>query len=273
MKRTSRAFAILPTLLTLANAACGFGAITIAARIGPENLDGNELFIAAILIYLSMLFDMLDGSVARWARQESEFGAQLDSLCDGVSFGAAPAFLMLQFNKQHEVLQNELYARMLWVIAVLYVLCALLRLARFNVETDEDDSHEFFSGLPSPAAAATVVAFPIAIRPLALAGSEGGLSQQVSWLEPAIAAALPLITLAVACLMVSRFRYPHVFNQLLKRERNRKQLIQIVFAIAIVFLVRELILPLIFCWFAFSGPVRWFWTEMVGSRLHKSAGT
>ena len=96
MKR-AKMFAVLPTLLTLGNAACGFGAITFAAKVGPSNAGGNELFIAALLIFLAMLFDLLDGSAARWARQTSDFGAQLDSLSDSISFGIAPAFLMLQY--------------------------------------------------------------------------------------------------------------------------------------------------------------------------------
>ena len=82
--------------MTLGNAACGFGAITFAAKVGPDPAGEHDLFLSAVLIFLAMLFDMLDGSVARWAKQTSEFGAQLDSLCDAVSFGVAPAFLMLR---------------------------------------------------------------------------------------------------------------------------------------------------------------------------------
>src|SRR5436190_23067922 len=168
--------AVLPTLLTLGNAVCGFGAITFAAKLGPVAQGGPTgealSFICALLIFGAMVFDMLDGSAARLTRQTSELGAQLDSLCDAISFGVAPAFLMLPFVTRH--LQDVepgrflfLYPpRMLWTIAVLYMLCAVLRLGRFNVETDEDDTHEGFSGLPSPAAAGTVVAFPFAMSEL-----------------------------------------------------------------------------------------------------------
>ena len=89
-------FAVFPTLLTLGNAACGFSAITFAAKVGPDPAGEHDLFLSAVFIFLAMLFDMLDGSVARWAKQTSEFGAQLDSLCDAISFGVAPAFLMLK---------------------------------------------------------------------------------------------------------------------------------------------------------------------------------
>ncbi|HBL47170.1 MAG TPA: hypothetical protein DDZ90_27670 [Planctomycetaceae bacterium] len=127
MKKKRKLIAVLPTLLTLGNAACGFGAITYAAKVGPEYLgqaansggltrmlgtspglfnsfENQHLFVAAVLIFVAMLFDALDGSAARWANQTSEFGAQLDSLCDAISFGIAPAFLMhqmVQFRTQY----------------------------------------------------------------------------------------------------------------------------------------------------------------------------
>lgn len=279
-------FAVFPTLLTLGNAACGFGAITFAAKVGPDPAGEQDLFLSAVLIFLAMLFDMLDGSVARWAKQTSEFGAQLDSLCDAVSFGVAPAFLMLRIIHSMESATDAsaivlgtrgptfppfftYWSRLLWVIGALFALCALLRLARFNVETDEDDSHNYFSGLPSPAAAATIASFPIALKELrekALVGS--GTGQTIAaWLIPTIHMVLPLITLAVAILMVSRFKYAHVFNQV-RGQRSRLHVIQIVFLLATIFLLREA-MPLLFCVFAFTPPVRSAWREVTGRRIHK----
>jgi CDP-diacylglycerol--serine O-phosphatidyltransferase len=293
MKRP-KVFAVVPTLLTLGNAACGFGAITIAAKVGPQNVGGNELFVASLLIFLAMLFDALDGSAARWANQESEFGAILDSLCDALSFGAAPAFLMLQFaHPQNHQIESSIvpffvyHPRLLWVIAVLFVVCAILRLARFTVETDDEDSHDFFSGLPSPAAAGAVCAFPIAMQglqellePVSVADATGVVAQTISgghtaaeWLIPGIAMLFPLITLALASLMVSNFRYPHVFNQLFKGKRNRLQVVQLVFTVALVFLVQEMALPVIFLYFAFAAPLKWVWTEFLGGRLYKAPQT
>lgn len=255
-------------MLTLGNAACGFGAITFAAKVGPVDpatgpTDLSPFWISALLIFLAMLFDALDGRAARWANQASEFGAQLDSLCDVVSFGAAPAFLMLQFVRHFETrfeVPFEYHPRLLWVIAVLFVLCAILRLARFNVETDEDDSHDAFSGLPSPAAAGTVASFPLAIGDLLdLATKAGARGRLASFLIPAVQVALPLITLAVACLMVSRIRYVHLFNQLFSGRRGRRHLIQIVFGAAAIFLLKEMAVPLLFCYFAFASPLRATW--------------
>jgi len=243
-----RMFAVLPTLLTLGNAVCGFGAITFAAKVGPEVTEGtNAVFIAALLIYAAMIFDALDGSAARWARQASNFGAQLDSLCDAISFGVAPAFVMLKFSPYY-------HPRLLWVIGVLYMLCAVLRLARFNVETDEDDSHSYFSGLPSPAAAGTVASFPIAVHGLARWPVNETLIAAAHWM-------LPIVTLAVAILMVSRIRYPHLFNQWFRGRKDSRHLLQLIFAIVVVFAVRELAIPLIFCAFALYSPLRALWAK------------
>jgi CDP-diacylglycerol--serine O-phosphatidyltransferase len=281
MKRP-RVFAALPTLLTLGNAACGFGAITIAAKVGPEPLPGidetrlmTHLLIAGLLIFLAMVFDAFDGTAARWTGQTSEFGAQLDSLCDAISFGVAPAFLMLKLVQ----LDDYYHPRMLWVIAILFVMCALLRLARFNVETEEDDSHEFFSGLPSPAAAGTLASFPLAlrgVRELAERLSARGAADAAAWVElaiPAMKLALPVIAFGVACLMVSRFRYPHIVNQVFRGQLARKHMLQLVFALAAAFLAREAFLLIFFCWYAFTSPAKALWVELAGSRLYNSPKT
>jgi CDP-diacylglycerol---serine O-phosphatidyltransferase len=273
--------AVLPTLLTLGNAVCGFGAITFAAKLGPVGPGGPTgetiPFICALLVFGAMLFDMLDGSAARLTRQTSELGAQLDSLCDAISFGVAPAFLMLQFVSRH--LQDAggfpWYPRLLWTIAVLYMLCAIMRLARFNVETEEDDTHEGFSGLPSPAAAGTVVAFPFAMSELVSWKESGGefASAAGEWLIPAVRTVLPLVTLAVAVLMVSRIRYAHFFNQLLRGPKSRRHVIQLVFAAAVIFWVHEVAAPLIFCWFAFTPPIQATWKELAGRYWPRRAET
>jgi CDP-diacylglycerol--serine O-phosphatidyltransferase len=266
LRMQPKLIAVLPTLLTLGNAACGFGAITFAATLGPTNLSAHTPLISASLIFLAMVFDMLDGSAARLTRQTSELGAQLDSLCDGVSFGVAPAFLMLQYvTKDLANIDGIPYhPRLLWTIAVLYALCALLRLARFNVETEEDDLHEEFSGLPSPAAAGAVAAFPFALPQFsqrAAAGSDT-LQQISAGLGPAVRSILPLVTLAAACLMVSRIRYPHFFNQFFRGRKTRRHVIQVVFAVAVIFWLHELAVPFVFCWFAFAPPIRAGWREL-----------
>jgi len=270
MSRRERAFAVLPTLLTLGNAFCGFAAITYAAKLGPELVqpDGSHLLLASFYIFFAMLFDVLDGAAARWTNQTSDFGAQLDSLCDAVSFGVAPAFLMLQFAQT-----SMFHPRILWVIAALFAVCAILRLARFNVETDEDDSHAHFSGLPSPAAAGAVASFPIAmygIKKMIEATNPEFVISLGEFMKDRIDDLLPAVTLAVACLMVTRIRYNHVFNQLLTGARGRRHVIQLVFTVAVVFIVRELAVPLIFCYFAFASPLRALWQGAVRRRVRQN---
>jgi CDP-diacylglycerol--serine O-phosphatidyltransferase len=282
MPPKEKMFAVLPTLLTLGNATCGFGAITFAAKLGPTytvNYVGTELLIAGLLIYLAMLFDAFDGSAARLMNQTSDFGAQLDSLCDAISFGVAPAYLMLQI-MVHSFGPNvtppfNYHPRLLWMIAVMFVLCAILRLARFNVETDEDDSHDFFSGLPSPAAAGVVASFSVAmwnLKDLMTASESVDVSNTIGlWVLPVIKLSLPLITLAVATLMVSRVRYVHVFNQLFRGQKSRRHIIQLVMTVVIIFTASELALPLIFCYFAFAAPLAWLWREIFPGKLGKQA--
>src|SRR6266576_1820079 len=105
-----RKIVIVPTLLTLGNAACGLASIAYASRLGKEEfnqeLATTYLAISGWLILAAMVFDTLDGVAARLFKSAGRFGAELDSLCDAVSFGAAPAFLLLQLGPgwDHEVL-------------------------------------------------------------------------------------------------------------------------------------------------------------------------
>src|SRR5580698_6435150 len=112
--RPTRTFAILPTMFTLGNLVCGFFAIVIASRVGtPQSPEGNlitdpsDCMFSAWLIFLAMVFDALDGYVARLAKSSSEFGAELDSLCDMVSFGIAPAFLLVKMCPQFSFFHKE----------------------------------------------------------------------------------------------------------------------------------------------------------------------
>jgi len=275
-----KAYAVIPTLLTLGNAVCGFGAITLTAMVGPEEIPStipysrtaSELFFtAAQLIFLAMVFDALDGSVARLTKQTSDFGAQLDSLCDAISFGVAPAFLMLKLmHPDQRLLETivkvpfEYPSRVLWAIAVLFMVCALLRLARFTVDTEETDSPDYFIGLPSPAAAGVIAAFPIGLKSLKDVAADTVTPTIISLssaILPPLTLMLPLISIAVSLLMVSRLRYPHVVNHFLRGTGNRSKLIKIVFALLLIFVIREMALPVLFCYFAFAVPSKALWNR------------
>lgn len=267
--RRRKMVAVIPTLLTLGNAACGFASITYAAKIGPEAVSPDEpvFFFAALLIFGGMVFDGLDGPIARLAKQTSEFGAQLDSLADAITFGVAPAFLMLKFSHVYPPQLPLLsHPRLLWVIAVLYLICVLLRLARFNVAKDGEASHEYFRGLPSPAAAGMVASLVI-IAPNLGQKTDPAMSEMTQRLGESLISAsamcMPLVTLAVACLMVSSVRYPHAANQLLREGQTYQQLVKLIFAIVVILAFHELAIPLLLSYFVFTPPIVAIWNRAV----------
>jgi CDP-diacylglycerol--serine O-phosphatidyltransferase len=135
-----RGIYLLPNLFTTAALFAGFYAIVQAM-----NLTFDQ---AAIAIFVAMVLDSLDGRVARLTKTQSAFGAEYDSLSDMVSFGAAPALVMYEW-----VLRDM--GKLGWFAAFVYCVCAALRLARFNTMLDVADKR-WFTGIPSPAAAALV---------------------------------------------------------------------------------------------------------------------
>jgi CDP-diacylglycerol---serine O-phosphatidyltransferase len=141
-----RARSWLPSLFTLANMMCGFGAILVAFR--------GEYRLACALIALSVVFDIADGAVARLVGAVSPFGLQFDSLADLVSFGLAPSLLVFALFSDGRDSLDALG----WVACFLWVACAAIRLARFNTTIDPTADKRYFTGLPSPGAAGVVLA-------------------------------------------------------------------------------------------------------------------
>jgi CDP-diacylglycerol---serine O-phosphatidyltransferase len=171
---------LLPNLITLLALCAGLTAIRMAVE--------NNIQLALAAIVFAALLDGVDGRVARMLKGTSRFGAELDSLADFVNFGVAPA-LILYFWGLHELKSAG------WIVALVFAICAGLRLARFNVMVDEPNrpawAGNFFTGIPAPAGAITVL-LPIY---LALLGMPTGLI--VVWLTF-------FYTLLIALLMVSR---------------------------------------------------------------------
>lgn len=242
-ERRLKAVAVLPSLCTLGNLVCGFGAIymcilstaaqgsdlqkpTLDSRF-LENLFPTYVVIGAYLILLAMVFDALDGRLARLARKTSDFGAQLDSLCDIVSFGVAPALLILCVVRHPAWGLDvegaaKIWWRAEWVMLAVYACCAAVRLARFNVENVADESaHRYFRGLPSPGAAAAVISLVILHEEFI----RGEYAERLSSLMHALA---PTLTLLIGLLMVSRFRYPHMVNTMLRGRRSLAYVLMIV---------------------------------------------
>jgi CDP-diacylglycerol--serine O-phosphatidyltransferase len=164
-KRRLKYIAILPSSITLLNALCGFFSIVYASR-GPGTFPQGLYFyraevsyfaLAGYMLFFAMIADMLDGRVARLSGMSSSFGGQLDSLSDAISFGTAPAFLMIRMMEarfallsRESVPLTRVLERWILFIAVVYALCAVIRLARFNVENDKLETALMnFAGLPS----------------------------------------------------------------------------------------------------------------------------
>jgi CDP-diacylglycerol---serine O-phosphatidyltransferase len=248
--------AVLPTLLTLGNVVCGFAAIACAGKIDGTEMGEPYFALSGWLIILAMLFDSLDGYVARLARTTSKFGAELDSLCDAVSFGVAPAFLLLRMGPGWT--PAPVFHQFLACIAALYVVCAVLRLARFNVETPLDPAgHRRFRGLPSPGAAGCLASLAILRGDLSdlARGRWSGIN--LDMVRGGLEVWATLGALAIALLMVSRVPYPHLTKQMLRGRRHFSHLIQVILAVFILVLARELALVLIFWIYGLGIPARY----------------
>jgi CDP-diacylglycerol--serine O-phosphatidyltransferase len=258
-KLVVKKIAVLPTLLTLGNGICGFAAITFISKIQPTETPAvNEANFAwaGWFILFAMVFDMLDGYVARLSKTASDFGGELDSLCDVVSFGVTPAFLLLKLGPGWE--PNAFLHQVLAGIAALYFACTALRLARFNVANDTDPgSHKRFQGLPSPGAAGTIAA-------LAILRGEFGNSKIADFLgqdaaralvERCVEIAAPVVALTAALLMVSNVSYPHVTGKIFRGKRRIGHIIQVMLVAFILLMFRELAPLLVFWAYAFLLPL------------------
>lgn len=261
-KQRLKSITVLPSLITILNGVCGFAAIAFAGKA--------DFAKAGYMILLAMIADMLDGRVARMSHSTSGFGGQLDSLCDIISFGVAPAFLILKIleHKFAGLAESgsvipDFLERFFWLTAAAYISCAAIRLARFNVENEEDESaHMSFIGLPTPAAAGVIVSLVIFHqKTLPLLAEQNPTIHLI--FENAIIYTLPFLLLGVAVLMVSRIRYPHILNQYIKGKKPLAHLIWILLGIGLVVWSIQIALVLIFCGFAASGFVKWFYYKVI----------
>jgi CDP-diacylglycerol--serine O-phosphatidyltransferase len=266
---------ILPSLVTILNGVCGFASIVFASKGGgsgilaentgwkPVPQDLSYFAMSGYMIIFAMVADMLDGRLARMNKNTSSFGGQLDSLCDIISFGVAPAFLMLKVMEYKmsgfagfNPTTGTFLERFIWVAAAGYISCAAIRLARFNVENEEDESaHMNFVGLPTPAAAGVIVSLVV-------------LHQEALPSLNVIIYALPFCALGSAALMVSRIPYPHILNQYLRGKKPFSHFIKVLLLLAFVFWNRQAAMVLIFCGFAASSFMKWFYYKVI-SKKHK----
>jgi CDP-diacylglycerol--serine O-phosphatidyltransferase len=250
-----------PNFMTAGNLFCGFLAVIncIQARLAESALDGEYLGwsaadhyrFAVYLIIGAALFDSLDGRLARMGGRESLFGAEFDSLADVVSFGIAPALLM--FYLILSPTQGYIWFREIgWFVGFVYLLCAAMRLARFNVITNpllhpnKKETNKDFVGLPVPAAAGTVASVVLFL--LKLSETDRSLK---NW-----ALSLPFLMLLVATLMVSSIRYPSGKNLDLQTKTRLRTFILVLLFIGLVVLYKEVAMVATCLGYLFFGIIR-----------------
>ncbi|ACC97683.1 CDP-diacylglycerol/serine O-phosphatidyltransferase [Elusimicrobium minutum Pei191] len=207
----------VPSLFTIGNLACGFFSILSSF--------GGNFYRAGWLIFLGMVLDAFDGRVARMLHAESEFGVEMDSLADIISFCAAPAFLIYNMTLKD-------YGGIGTCIAFIFLLCGALRLAKFNAMAHAGTgSKKHFSGLPTPAAAAIIAAFAVSY----MVFLDLGKGQNIPFLNmilPYIYNFMALIVIALSVLMVSNIPYA-AFKD--KKERKKRGVGFIIFIALLVF--------------------------------------
>ncbi len=218
---------ILPNMMTTANLFCGFYSLIFSIQGEYKN--------AAIAVVVAAIFDLLDGRLARLTHATSKFGAEYDSLCDLVSFGIAPAFLMYLWALQP-------LGRVGMMASFLFAACGALRLARFNVQVGVVEKN-FFQGLPIPMAAGIVASSFIAFNDLGWDAEEWR-----GWL-------LFSMVVLLAIVMVSNFRYRSFKDLDLKERLPFKYLILGVVILVIVALHPEVMLFVMFLTYATLGAV------------------
>lgn len=255
---------VLPTLFTLSNLLCGFASIFCATRQADSlpPWGWSPLTYSALFIFLGMLMDGLDGRIARLTRTMTDLGEQLDSMADMVTFGLAPAFIAMEVARIVSPFASGMwdryFARAALAVACIYVACAALRLARFNIEAASESypDHNSFNGLPSPGAAGTVASLVLL--------HEHFLAHYPSNYWPVTAAAVGMIavTLLVALAMVSTFRYIHVMNRYIRGQAPFRTIVKSVIAALAVLIYPQGALAAGFVIYALSAPSIWLWSLM-----------
>ena len=174
---------LLPNILTLGGVCLGISSIKFS-------IDGN-FSLSVTLILLAAILDALDGRIARLIKGTSEFGKELDSLTDFVSFGIAPVFILYFW-------ELNSYGKLGWAIALIYSVCCVLRLARFNLtknDSDQEWKNNFFEGIPSPAGGLII------LIPLIYELSNLNLNLNLRFITP-------YLTIFIALLLVSKIPTP-----------------------------------------------------------------
>jgi CDP-diacylglycerol--serine O-phosphatidyltransferase len=226
--RIKKGIYLLPNLFTSASLFCGFYSIIASFK---------EYFVpAAVAILVAVVFDGLDGRVARLTNTTSKFGAEYDSLADVISFGIAPSLLAYSWSL-------SIYGKLGWIVAFLFVLCGALRLARYNIQIGIIES-TVFNGLPIPAAASVVATTVIFFD---YAGAEGKFHNEF----------IMVFVIILSFLMVSSVKFYSFKDMKLLARKPFTIFFWSTVLLIIIFHWPEIMLFVIMLGYAISGPVWW----------------
>jgi CDP-diacylglycerol---serine O-phosphatidyltransferase len=235
--RRRRGIFLLPALLTSANLLCGYYAVVASLMGGWENFDH-----AAKAIGFAILFDSLDGRIARLTGTTTEFGLQFDSLADVVSFGIAPAILAYAWGFRSLTgapVGIEQIGHLGWIFCLVFLICCAWRLARFNIQGMAPGSSKNFIGLPTPAAAGVLASIVHGFKvPL----HEWGWS--VAWF---------VLACALGLLMISPIRYYSFKDIPWTRKQPSLAIILVLLLIAVSWMYSEIVLILLACTYVTTG--------------------
>jgi CDP-diacylglycerol---serine O-phosphatidyltransferase len=247
-KRLRRGIYFLPSILTLISMIFGFYSIIQSVRFFC--FGGNSYLVhACYAVFLAMLFDGLDGRVARITQTQSEFGAQLDSLSDLVSFGLAPAFLVY-FSCLNAM------DRLGWLICFIFSASVALRLARFNSQ-GESSNCQYFRGLSSPVGAGVVVSFI-------------WILVKNDFLEELwVGYVLVFFLISLALLMVSKLRYRSFKDFNLVGKVPFVVIVLALLVLVLLFYHPSYVVFLLFFVYALSGPLMYIWRMYLVKRIRK----
>ena len=316
--RRLRNVAVFPTLLTLSNLLCGFAAIyfcmrglysadldpALKATLNSRRLEEflpTFISVGGFLIFLGMFFDLLDGRVARMTSGTTNFGGQLDSLADMITFGAAPALLMIglvsvaahnrglgpptgreapaivradagaddaadttapALPPGHFRPESMLFSsRGSWIAGAIYAACCALRLACYNVEHSESNPKQERTFRGLPSPGAAAVVASLVIL------YEHVVELKGWWLVNM----LPIITIAAGLLMVSRIKYAHLGNRYLRGRKPFGLIIILLIVIGLLMRWPAPTLAAITCLYALTGPALWAYDRV--RHRHDQGGT
>ena len=238
LKRGGRVLA--PSLFTLGNMACGFYALLSSVR--------GEFVSSATAIIAGMVFDALDGRVARLVHGESSFGVEFDSMADFLSFGVAPAHMMYAF-----ILKD--YGAWGYPMAFVYALCGGLRLARFNAMAhDGAGSKTHFTGLPIPGGAGFLASF-VLLYQIIEEGRPAHTWRLLMDQIPLLYGLAPFMTIAIALLMVSTIPYPAFKQPGVLRPKSLPAILLLLSIGFLLFYYPLMVIFVVFFFYVLIGPV------------------